>query len=278
NWGLERIWQRNTTMVNSDAYVYPASGGANVHIYVVDSGVDVTHPDFGNRAKFDVNYVAGEGDEDMDGHGTHVAGIAAGSNYGVVKNAYIHAVKVLDSDGVGYVSDVVRGLLYVAHNRPGRSSPGSNPIRVVNLSLHTSQSDFLNDAVSYAYDSGVVVVSAAGNTAADACDTSPASSGRTLSVGATEKDDRLASFSAFGRCVDILAPGVSITSTWNDGGTQTLSGTSMASPFVTGVVALYLSEKQYTTPQQVMHDLLNRATLLRPDAAHPDTPNRLLYS
>ncbi|RKP25116.1 peptidase S8/S53 domain-containing protein, partial [Syncephalis pseudoplumigaleata] len=179
NWGLERIWQRDVSARNK--YEYPISAGANVHVYIIDSGVAVDHPEFEGRATFDVNFVGDEPAQDLDGHGTHVAGIIGGSHHGVAKKARIHAVKVLNSEGVGYVSDVVRGLLYVARATPsdakGRfsgkvntpnsgenaSNTGSNStdttttttttttarnnsIRVANLSLHTNRSTFLNDA------------------------------------------------------------------------------------------------------------------------------------
>ncbi|KAI9592651.1 peptidase S8/S53 domain-containing protein [Syncephalis fuscata] len=313
NWGLERIWQRE--VVAHNRYEYPVTAGTNVHVYIIDSGIAVDHPEFEGRATFDVNFVNDEPAQDLDGHGTHVAGIVGGSNHGVAKKAKIHAVKVLNADGVGFVSDVVRGLLYVARATPtsaksqvinknaaanNKSAPlntirprnvpttsssagpvkaaASNSIRVANLSLHTGRSTFLNDAVTFAFNSGVVVVAASGNTASDACDTSPASSGHVISVGAVDRADRLASFSAFGRCVNILAPGVNIASTWKDKSVQILSGTSMASPFVAGAAALYLGEKQYNTPQEVVDEIVSHATNLRSGLIRADTPGRILYS
>ncbi|KAI8057000.1 peptidase S8/S53 domain-containing protein, partial [Syncephalis plumigaleata] len=283
NWGLERIWQRDIGVRNK--YEFPVSAGANVHAYIIDSGIAVDHPEFEGRATFDVNFVSDEPAQDLDGHGTHVAGIIGGSQHGVAKKVKLHAVKVLNSEGVGYVSDVVRGLLYVARAtladgktklnvKQATTSGANNSIRVANLSLHTSKSSFLNDAVTFAFNAGVVVVAASGNTASDACDTSPASSGHVISVGATDRTDRLASFSAFGHCVNILAPGVNIASTWKEKSVQVLSGTSMASPFVAGTAALYLAEKEYTGPQQVVDDLINHATVLRSGTIRSDTPGR----
>jgi subtilisin family serine protease len=157
-----------------------------------------------------------------DNLGTHVAGIAAGTVYGVAKRARLHAVKVLNAQGRGRISDLIQGIMYVANQQPSQSR---SHIRIANLSLNAKRSVALDDAAAHAADAGVLLVVAAGNTRADACLSSPIASGRTIAVGAIDHNDRLASFSAFGRCVNVLAPGVDILSIRPNGGTRVASGT-----------------------------------------------------
>jgi subtilisin family serine protease len=222
-WGLDRIDQAKLPLSHSYTYKHT---GAGVDAYVIDTGIDTTLTQFGERA--DTVY----GDDDCNGHGTHVAGIIGSSSYGVAKSVRLHAVQVLDCDGSGATSDVIAGVDWVRKNHAALS--------VANLSLEGSKSTALNNAVTALSKSGVFVAVAAGNDNADACKGSPASAGSVEAAAASSSSDTRASFSDYGSCVDVYAPGVNVKSTYLDG-TAYMDGTSMASPFVAGVAVLYKS-------------------------------------
>ncbi|NJP30650.1 S8 family peptidase [Micromonospora thermarum] len=272
SWGLDRIDQRNLPLNSS--YTYPNTAG-NVTSYVIDTGIRTTHSDFGGRATWGTN-TADSNNTDCNGHGTHVAGTVGGTAYGVAKTTRLVAVKVLNCQGSGTNAGVIAGIDWVTANAVKPA--------VANMSLGGGASTATDDAVINSINSGITYAVAAGNgdflgNRQNACNYSPARAGPAITVGATQNNDAAASFSNFGTCVDILAPGVNITSAWhtNDTATNTISGTSMASPHVAGVAALVLSANPSWTPQQVRDYLVNNAT---PDVVtNPGTgtPNRLLY-
>jgi len=250
SWGLIRVgeWQ-NKLSINK--YAYPNAAGAGVDVYVLDTGVKTSHSSFEGRAKMVKNFVREEGPEDNNGHGTHVAGTIASAKYGIAKKAHIFGIKVLNAQGSGLYSRIISAIDYVVkHARPGKT--------VVNLSLAGEYSKALNDVMKAARKRGVVVVVAAGNEHQNACNLSPASSVHVLTVGATDKSDNTAQFSNWGKCVDVFAPGVDIISLGRRRNDEaaTMSGTSMASPHVAGIVALYMSLKSYTSADNVVRDVL----------------------
>jgi subtilisin family serine protease len=226
-WGLDRIDQVDLPL--NGTYTYHGDG-ANVHAYIIDTGIQTNHPDVVGRASVGYDAVGGRG-QDCNGHGTHVAATVGGSVYGVAKRTSLVAVRVLNCSGSGTTSGVIAGINWVA-------SHSIHPA-VANMSLGGGFSAALNQAATNLVDSGVFLAVAAGNNNADACETSPASADRVFSTAASDKTDGRASFSNFGSCVTGYAPGVAIKSAWLRGGTNTISGTSMATPHVTGVAALY---------------------------------------
>lgn len=278
-WGLDRTDQR--TLPLSGTYS-PPSGGAGVAVYVIDTGILATHQDFGGRvqAGFDAVGVGstgindGKGTSDCNGHGTHVAGIAAGTAYGVAKSAALVPVRALACDGTGWNSDVIAGLDWmVNHHQPGQPA-------VANLSVGGPSDSNVDAAVQGAIDNGIAVTVAAGNASADACASSPARVPDVLTVAASDISDRQASFSNYGTCVDLYAPGVQITSDWYTSNTATavLSGTSMAAPHVAGAAAMILSQHPAWTPAQVSTAVTSSATTGIITNPGTGTPNRLLYT
>jgi subtilisin family serine protease len=229
SWGIDRIDQRNLPLSNS--YTFTANG-TGVTAYIIDTGINPTHPDFGGRAAVAFDATGGDG-IDCNGHGTHVAGTIGSASYGVAKNVALRAVRVLDCNGSGTFADVIEGIDWVTANSPGPA--------VANLSLGGGKSTAVNNAVKNLSNSGVLVAVAAGNSAANACNSSPSSEPTAVTVAASDITDASAFFTNFGRCVDLYAPGVDITSTWLGNTTNTISGTSMATPHVAGVAALYKS-------------------------------------
>ena len=275
DWGLARICQRNFT--DSSTYTYNDNDGEGVTTYVIDTGVMIEHNEFKGRAKWGITIPDNDEDKDGNGHGTHVAGIIAGKTYGVAKKANIVAVKVLRSNGSGSMSDVLKGIEWVvkehAKNKKGR--------HVANLSLGGGYSQIMNKMVDAAVAAGIHFVVAAGNENDDACFTSPASARNVVTVGASDVHDVRAAFSNWGRCVNIFAPGHQIVSAWNTdpSATMILSGTSMASPFVAGVVTSLLSrEKTSLSPKEMLKVLSRLANDGLLQDVGKESPNLLVYS
>lgn len=271
-WGLDRVDQRALPL--SGSYSWTAAG-AGVSAYVVDTGVLASHTQFSGRVAAGWTAIAdGRGSEDCNGHGTHVAGTAAGSTYGVAKGAAIVPVRVLDCTGSGFNSDVVAGLDWiVAHHAAGTPA-------VVNLSVGGPPSAAVDAALQAVINDGVTALVAAGNSAADACGSSPARLPAAVTVAASDSADRQAPFSNFGSCVDLYAPGVGIVSAAYTSTTAaaSMSGTSMATPHVAGAAAVLLSRNPELTPAQVASALASNATAGVVTGAGAGTPNRLLYS
>jgi subtilisin family serine protease len=270
-WGLDRVDQRNLPL--STTFTAPASG-SGVEAYVVDTGVLASHADFGGRVVTGWTAIDdGRGTTDCNGHGTHVAGTVAGAAYGVAKAGTVIPVRVLDCNGSGYMSDVVAGLDWVV----ARHTAGTPA--VVNLSLGGGTSSTVDAAVDGAIKDGVVAVVAAGNSSTDACKSSPARVAAAVTVAATDSADRQASFSNYGTCVDLYAPGVGITSAWHTSTTAAakLSGTSMSAPHVAGVAAVLLSQQPSLTPAEVSNRLSADATAGIVGSATSGTPNLLLH-
>ncbi|HEV2864176.1 MAG TPA: S8 family peptidase [Pyrinomonadaceae bacterium] len=269
-WGLDRIDQRDRPL--NGTYVYNWTG-AGVRAYVIDTGIRTTHTQFGGRAAVSADFVGdGRNGQDCNGHGTHVAGTIGGSTYGVAKSVSLRAVRVLNCSGSGTTSGVIAGVDWV---RANRVLPA-----VANMSLGGGASSALDTAVNNAINSGVTFVVAAGNSNANACNYSPARVAAAITVGSTTSSDARSSFSNYGTCVDIFAPGSSITSAWStsDTATNTISGTSMASPHVAGVAALYLQGHTSASNATVRNALVNISTTNRLTGIGTGSPNRLLYS
>jgi len=284
-WGLTRVSERTLNL--NGKYNYEVNG-QGVDAYVIDTGIYTSHTDFGGRASWGVNYVDSQ-NSDCNGHGTHVAGTIGGTTWGVAKKVTLIAVKVLDCDGSGTYSGIISGINWTLQSKNSRGNPS-----VANMSLGGPKSTTLDSALNSAVAGGVTIVVAAGNENQNACNTSPASNSKVVSVGATgtstvagKLSDVRASFSNFGTCVQILAPGVDITSACigSSSATITISGTSMASPHVAGAAALYLGDNPTATPAQVetflLSDTTNGAVTLQCTASVSvcnTTPNQLLFS
>lgn len=269
-WGLDRVDQRGTA--GNASYRYDTTG-KGVTAFLLDTGLRTGHHQFGSRAVSGYDFVDGDRDAaDCEGHGTHVAGTVGGSSYGVAKGVKLVSVRVLDCDGGGYVSDIMKALDWVVAHKP--SGPA-----VVNLSLGGDAFPLLDRAVERTVAAGVPVVVAAGNDDVNACEQSPARAPQAITVAATGRDDRRAPFSNFGRCVDLFAPGVDIRSASNRSSTaaEVMSGTSMAAPHVTGVVARYLQSHPRSTPAQTTAALL-ATTTPREVGDRAGSPDRLLYA
>ncbi|MBU6532575.1 S8 family peptidase [Streptomyces sp. NPDC057245] len=268
-WGLDRVDQASLPL--SGTYTYPDSAGEGVTAYVIDTGVRVTHQEISGRASY--GYDAVDGDttaSDGNGHGTHVATTIAGTTYGVAKKAEVVAVRVLDNNGSGTTAGVIAGIDWVTANHSGPS--------VANLSLGGGASTTLDNAVRASIASGVTYAVAAGNSAANASSYSPARVTEALTVGATTNTDARASYSNYGAVLDLFAPGSSITAGWNTGdtATNTISGTSMATPHVAGAAAVYLAGHSSATPDQVADALVDGAAADKVTGPGSGSPNRLL--
>lgn len=266
-WGLDRVDQ--PTLPLSSTFT-STDQGAGVFAYVVDTGVLTTHQEFAGRTQSGFSAISdGRGALDCNGHGTHVAGTIAGASYGVAKAATVVPVRVLDCNGSGYLSSVVSGLDWIAQN----SEPGAKA--VVNLSLGGGTSSTLDSAVENLVARGMTVVVAAGNSAINACNASPARTPGALTVAASDINDRFATFSNHGSCVDIVAPGVAVTSAWISSNTSTevLSGTSMAAPHVAGLVAVLMTNS-YLQPSEVEYRL-ETAAVAAVSGLPTGTPNLL---
>ena len=264
-WGLDRIDQRNRPLSGTYTYV---STGTGVRAYIIDTGIQTNHPQFGSRASAVYDALGGNG-QDCNGHGTHVAGTVGASTYGVAKNVMLRAVRVLDCAGSGSTSGVIAGMNWVASNH---IKPA-----VANMSLGGGFSTSSNTAANNLASAGVFLAVAAGNSNADACNASPASAANATTVAASTSVDAKASYSNYGACVDLYAPGSSITSTWIGSGTNTISGTSMASPHVAGVGALYKATYGDASYSTIRSWLVTNATSGVISGNIGSTPNKLLY-
>ncbi|MFJ6750109.1 MULTISPECIES: S8 family serine peptidase [unclassified Streptomyces] len=269
SWGLDRIDQADTA--GDKKYKYPDSAGEGVTAYVIDTGVRTTHKDFEGRASSGFDAVDGDDDaNDGNGHGTHVAGTIAGKAHGVAKKAKIVAVRVLDDQGSGTTEQVVAGIDWVTKNHKGPS--------VANMSLGGGADEALDAAVKKAIDAGVTFAVAAGNESSDAGQGSPSRVKEAITVASSTDKDEQSDFSNFGKVVDLYAPGSDITSDWNesDDATNTISGTSMATPHVVGAAAVYLSGHKDAKPDAVSKALTDGATADKITNPSEGTPNKLL--
>ncbi len=276
-WGLDRIDQRNRPLSNSYTF---SNTGAGVTAYIIDTGIRFTHAEFGGRAGTGYDAVtAGGNASDCNGHGTHVSGTVGGATYGVAKGVRLVAVRVLDCNGSGTTAQVVAGIDWVTGNHQA-GQPA-----VANMSLGGGASTAIDTAVRNSIADGVAYSIAAGNGflglfAQNACNTSPARVTEAMTVSATDSSDRKPSWANIGSCVDWFAPDVSVTSAWNtsDTATNTISGTSMATPHTSGVAALYLQSNPGATPAQVQDALRANATSGVVVSPGSGSPNRLLFT
>lgn len=278
-WGLARISHRDSLSFGTfNKYLYSADGGEGVDVYVIDTGTNIAHVDFDGRAHWGKTIPHGDEDVDGNGHGTHCSGTIAGTKYGVAKKANVYAVKVLKSNGSGSMSDVVKGvewaaLSHMAKVKAAKEGKGKKGFKgsAANMSLGGGKSVTLNLAVNAAVDAGLHFAVAAGNDNSDSCGYSPASAEKAVTVGASTLADERAYFSNYGKCNDIFAPGLNIKSTWtgSDTAVNIISGTSMASPHIAGLLAYFLSlqpasESAYAvpeiTPKELKASLISIAT------------------
>lgn len=268
DWGLDRIDQKALPLNSAYSYLQTGTGTT---AYIVDTGILSSHQQFSGRVLSGYTAISdGNGTTDCNGHGTHVAGTVGGSTYGVAKNVNLVPIRILGCDGSGASSNVIAGLDWILKN-------GKKPA-VVNMSLGGDASTSLDSAVENLFNNGYVMVVAAGNSNTDACSPSPARVSKALTVAATDSTDTRASYSNYGSCVDIFAPGSQINSSWigSNTATKVLNGTSMATPHVAGVVAEMLQSTPTATPQTISTNLLNQASsnvVKNPSGS----PNRLLY-
>lgn len=271
SWGIDRLDQRTLPLNGQFSW---GPDGSGVHAYVIDSGIRASHVDFGGRATADHDTIGdGMNGADCTGHGTHVAGTIGGANYGVAKNVRIHGVRVIPCSGIGMVSKLIDGINWVTANR---TLPA-----VANISITINGPSSVTDtAIQNSVNAGITYVVAAGNMNLDACAYSPARAPSAISVGAVNSDDSKAGFSNWGSCVDVWAPGVGITSAShsNDTDGRGMSGTSMASPHIAGVAALYLSANPSASPATVANSIYSSSTTGTIPGLDPASPNRIAYS
>jgi aqualysin 1 len=273
-WGIDRIDQRSLPLSTSFSYT---NTGAGVNAYILDTGIRFTHTEFVGRAVSGYDAVDGGSADDCNGHGTHVSGTVGGTLYGVAKGVTLVAVRVLDCAGSGTTAGVVAGIDWVTANHVKPA--------VANMSLGGGASTAIDDAVTRSVAAGVTYAVAAGNgnqggKAQNACNYSPARAATALTVGATTSTDAKASYSNYGTCVDLFAPGSSIKSSWytGDAATNTISGTSMATPHVVGVIALYLQSNPGASPAAVEAAIEAAATTGKVTSPGTGSPNLLLFT
>jgi subtilisin family serine protease len=267
-WGLDRIDQRNRPL--NATYTFNWTG-AGVRVYVIDTGIRTAHTQFGGRASNVFDAFGGNG-QDCHGHGTHVAGTVGGSTFGVAKSSLPRGVRVLNCSGSGSNSGVIAGVDWVRLNHVAPA--------VANMSLGGGISSALDTAVNNLHNAGVTIAVAAGNSNANACNSSPARAANAITVGSTTTTDARSSFSNFGTCLDLFAPGSGILSAWftSNTATATLSGTSMASPHVAGVAALFKQANPSASSTTIRNAIVNNATTNVVGNPGTGSPNRLLYS
>ncbi|RLL67372.1 S8 family peptidase [Streptomyces sp. Z26] len=269
-WGLDRIDQRDLPL--SGSYAYDSEAG-DVNAYIVDSGIRVSHEEFGGRASYGVDLVDDDAKaDDCHGHGTHVAGTVGGATYGVAKSAKLIAVRVLDCENAGTTADVIAGYEWVTANAVKPA--------VANVSIGGAATDAKDAAVTGMVKAGVTVAVSAGNNNTDSCQQSPARAPDVLTVAATTDADARWPSSNYGKCVDLFAPGHQIVSAGraSDTANATMSGTSMATPHVTGAAALYLGAHPGASPATVSEALLDASSAGKVGSAGTSSPNKLLYS
>nr|QKI86383.1 subtilisin-like protease PR1A [Metarhizium flavoviride] len=252
-WGLGRISHRQQ---GSTTYRYDDSAGEGTCVYIIDTGVEVSHPEFGGRATGLRSFINGQ-NRDGHGHGTHCAGTIGSRSYGVAKNAKLFAVKVLDDQGSGSYSGIISGMDFVAQDSKSRNCPNGH---IASMSLGGGYSASVNQGAAALVRSGVFLAVAAGNDNRDAQNTSPASEPTACTVGATASDDSRSTFSNYGRIVDIFAPGTGILSTWINGRTNTISGTSMATPHIAGLAAYFSALSGKTSPAALCQKIQDTST------------------
>jgi cerevisin len=291
-WGLARISHRESlTFGDFNKYLYAADAGEGVDVYVIDTGTNTEHVDFEGRAHWGKTIPVNDADEDGNGHGTHCSGTVAGKKYGVAKKANVYAVKVLRSNGSGTMSDVVKGVEWAANSHTQKVKKGKKGFKgsAANMSLGGGKSPALDRAVNSAVAAGIHFAVAAGNDNADSCNYSPAAAENAITVGASALDDSRAYFSNYGPCNDIFAPGLSILSTWigSKYAVNTISGTSMASPHIAGLLAYYLSlqpssDSAYAvaeiTPKKLKENIISIATEGALSDVPSDTKNVLAWN
>ncbi|KAL2002468.1 hypothetical protein VTN02DRAFT_6735 [Thermoascus thermophilus] len=295
-WGLARISHRDSLSFGTfNKYLYAADGGEGVDVYVIDTGTNIDHVDFEGRASWGKTIPIGDEDVDGNGHGTHCSGTIAGKKYGVAKKANVHAVKVLKSNGSGTMSDVVKGVEWAAqaHTKKVEAAKKGKAKgfkgSAANMSLGGGKSVTLDLAVNAAVDAGIHFAVAAGNDNADSCNFSPAAAEKAITVGASTLADERAYFSNYGKCNDIFAPGLNILSTWigSKYAVNTISGTSMASPHIAGLLAYFISLQPSTdsafavdelTPKKLKATLISIATEGALTDVPEDTPNLLAWN
>ena len=278
-YGLDRTDQRDLPL--SGSYNYSATG-AGTTAYIIDTGIRISHVDLGGRASHGYDFVDGDADSsDCNGHGTHVAGTVGGNSYGIAKGTSLVGVRVLGCDGSGSGADIIAGIDWVT----GQHSAGENDVANMSLGTLIGTSSTIDSAVAASIADGTTYAIAAGNgnaigMADNACNTSPSRVPEAVTVSATDRNDRKASFANYGNCVDLFAPGVDVTSAWytGDSATNTISGTSMAAPHVAGVAAQYLEVNPGSSPAAVAAALNSNATAGKVTNAGSGSPNRLLYN
>ncbi|KAL2868539.1 S8 family peptidase [Aspergillus lucknowensis] len=290
-WGLARISHRDRLSFGTfNKYLYASEGGEGVDVYTIDTGINTQHVDFEGRASWGKTIPTNDEDLDGNGHGTHCSGTIAGKKYGVSKKANIYAVKVLRSSGSGSMADVVQGVEWAVEAHLKKAKKGGKGFKgsVANMSLGGGKSRTLEDAVNAGVEAGVHFAVAAGNDNADACSYSPAAAEKAVTVGASTLGDERAYFSNYGKCTDIFAPGLNILSTWigSDHAVNTISGTSMASPHIAGLLAYFVSLQPSKdsafavelTPEKLKKDIISIATEGILTDIPADTPNLLAWN